>query len=785
MHNLKIHSLVLFGLCLIVIISSGFVLKSVVTERAQNQAMVLGASTQNSKVTSEINSYTREAENLTRKANSFFTTSSKRKIYSEEALSVLAKRKDLIERSLTVGIDINKINTPGSSVTRLAADTNLVEQRVTLTDAKINSLHVDTSGEDRPSFKYLVLSGKEQYSLVPTLHYLGDTSGRIARLTGIAFGSKLYAPIKITDIVNNEIQVEKPAPESGARNMLVILINFQDTIQTPFTQGQAKELISNGQFDKFYKEDSYDKVDFEADVYGWLTLNKNSDGYCEVEDVQADIDNFAIQNNIKINQYQHYVRILNCPGFWNNGYSSLGSIDTTLGGILGNVSVAELHLSEALALEEANSYPGTTRPHAWSNFEYLLSHEIGHGLGLLHANAWDCGENQIGWPCNSIEYGNYFDVMGFGNSITLHNNAYYKSVLGWLGQNDISHITQSGTYKISPLESKPPTDPKSISPTLGKRLALIEINGNLSYSVEYRSATGFDATLAQVDGAGLYIHKIDSSTSYLIDSQPTSLDWHEDVADSSLSGKNPIFFDANSGLTVESLGLSSPGQWSFEVTIEPATCVLTKPVIYDVYLTPSNQTYAMQVFNADNVACPNSDFHTEILPNTIFTNLVPDDRTDFPAYQSFKAGVHFDLIPGTPPGTYPVHIKTTNLTSGLSSTSTIDYIIDPPCVFSAPEIQNVEAVVFGGDQNFYKVGIHNRDNTSCLPSNFSVIIKPNQILTTESYSWDAILPNTYFDGYIFFSVIPGTPPGTYPVTIEVKNFNSGLIDTETVDLVVP
>jgi hypothetical protein len=67
------------------------------------------------------------------------------------------------------------------------------------------------------------------------------------------------------------------------------------------------------------KEQSYGKIDFEGDVFGWLTLNKNgTPGNCNVGNLQSELDAFAIQNNIDIRNYDHYLRVLNCP------YSSAG-----------------------------------------------------------------------------------------------------------------------------------------------------------------------------------------------------------------------------------------------------------------------------------------------------------------------------------------------------------------------------------------------------------------------------------------------------------------------------
>jgi Gametolysin peptidase M11 len=54
----------------------------------------------------------------------------------------------------------------------------------------------------------------------------------------------------------------------------------------------------------------------------------------------------------------------------------------------------------------------------------LAAHELGHTLGLGHADRWAC----LGSSCSIEEYGNMFSVMGYGAG---DFNAYEKWRLGW------------------------------------------------------------------------------------------------------------------------------------------------------------------------------------------------------------------------------------------------------------------------------------------------------------------------------------------------------------------
>ena len=58
----------------------------------------------------------------------------------------------------------------------------------------------------------------------------------------------------------------------------------------------------------------------------------------------------------------------------------------------------------------------------------VISHELGHNFGLLHAASLDCGANVIGGTCTSSEYGDPFGIMG--NQRAMHFNAAQKAELG-------------------------------------------------------------------------------------------------------------------------------------------------------------------------------------------------------------------------------------------------------------------------------------------------------------------------------------------------------------------
>jgi hypothetical protein len=73
-------------------------------------------------------------------------------------------------------------------------------------------------------------------------------------------------------------------------------------------------------------------------------------------------------------------------------------------------------------------------------------HEIGHNLGLHHANMWTGPLNGYGW---NTEYGDEYDIMGnplYFRQAGMH--AIHKITLGWLKGSNVMEVKASGVYRL-------------------------------------------------------------------------------------------------------------------------------------------------------------------------------------------------------------------------------------------------------------------------------------------------------------------------------------------------
>lgn len=75
-------------------------------------------------------------------------------------------------------------------------------------------------------------------------------------------------------------------------------------------------------------------------------------------------------------------------------------------------------------------------------------HELGHNLGLFHANSWVATGDSIIGPGGNLEYGNPFDTMGTAGAGIYQFNVAIKSELNWLAPEYVQAVTESGVFRL-------------------------------------------------------------------------------------------------------------------------------------------------------------------------------------------------------------------------------------------------------------------------------------------------------------------------------------------------
>ena len=140
----------------------------------------------------------------------------------------------------------------------------------------------------------------------------------------------------------------------------------------------------------------------------------------------------------------------------------------------------------------------------------VLAHELGHSLGLSHANSAVC-TTQTPIVCDQNEYGDTSSVMGrniigyVSNPMIARFSATELDRLKVLPKEGKAIAAESGDYKLAPVYSTGINLPKVL---------YIPIGSELTYSVEYRPAVGNDSSLSmsklQVPGSNSFYNSTPS-----------------------------------------------------------------------------------------------------------------------------------------------------------------------------------------------------------------------------------------------------------------------------------
>ena len=380
------------------------------------------------------------------------------------------------------------------------------------------STHIDDFENFVPEKKYALLVDNKFYDL-----RLQDDpqipSGTPVIISGSLQGNNLIIANSIQAISAARVITTNQNIVSNGSRLLIMLVEFSDSPPRPFTSSEIQDRFY-GDFNKFYQENSYGKLNWQITVSDWITLPYSSKELTEGKGVYAvALDSLVLASQkINLNSYDQILLINN--DIASHSYA-FGHAFTTL------------DLSSSISAVGARSI----KYDWWGGTNALIFyaiHETGHNLlindyFLPHANGLYCERNissPSNPPCQHIEYGNIFDAMGYGIK-GLHFNSYFKEAEGWFDNaNSIESIFSSGRYSLTPLE------------TFGGTKSLkIPLQNGQFYYIEHRSPAGYDRS--NYDDSGLVITLVYPDNfedgaknwgwNYLIDAEnfPGEYEWND------------------------------------------------------------------------------------------------------------------------------------------------------------------------------------------------------------------------------------------------------------------
>ena len=243
----------------------------------------------------------------------------------------------------------------------------------------------------------------------------------------------------------------------GDHRTLAIIINFQDLTHPPDKECTV-ERLQNALFhdaesvNAFFNAMSTGQITFSGDVVGPITIPHSSDSDCRTDyPIWSESALELVSEQVEVDSYDH-ILFLFPFGLPHCGLGASGTV-----GAPGRSWYYYSDCTVALNDEYGAGIKAT------------VSHELGHNLGLRHANAT---EHSLPY-----EYQDYLDFMG---AAWMRANGPHMISLGL---KQATEVTSDGTYELRPLHASPSADGEIIK---------IQAGGK-SFFVSYRVDQGWDA----------------------------------------------------------------------------------------------------------------------------------------------------------------------------------------------------------------------------------------------------------------------------------------------------
>lgn len=303
----------------------------------------------------------------------------------------------------------------------------------------VSVLHQDDFVNDRSARRLVLRADGKDFLLNGVDADAGPKSGSTVRVAGAEQG----ASIEVSAITSLAAPSASAAPATGARATAVVLFNFADNAQRPFTAADALTRVFTGadSANAFYQESSNGALSLvgknspAGDVLGWYTIPQTA-SVCDQVRWAESVRSAAASSGHDLTSYDNVVyvfpRVAACP--W-GGWGYIGDGPAGMG-------------------------------EAWSNGYLdtgLITHELGHNFGMNHASTLNCtayGRRvTVAEGCLADEYGDPFDVMGKatlvqrgGNYYGRHPHSLHLEQADLLPASAVTTITSSGDYAVTASE---------------------------------------------------------------------------------------------------------------------------------------------------------------------------------------------------------------------------------------------------------------------------------------------------------------------------------------------
>ncbi|MBI4210780.1 MAG: hypothetical protein HY544_04715 [Candidatus Diapherotrites archaeon] len=399
---------------------------------------------------------------------------------------------------------------------------------------------------------------------------------------GVALENVLVA--KDGEPENVKVTQNPPANENlGELKFAVILA------KTPGTSDPeaVDKIKSNIQYNKkILEEMAYGKSKFTFDVYGWYEVKPKSPDYT------SDID---------------ILKVAEAAGVDFSGYGGIMIVDK--GQCFGCAIVGKIVYDGELAKYSGKWYSWYS-PSAFDIDGFtVVSHELGHNLGLHHANKLECNGAADGdfSDCTHVEYGDSFDTMGSADG--QHFNLPYKKIIGWIDAGKIITADKSGIYTINPIEKD--------SGILGIQIPRkVDESGKAEqfYYLELRLPIGSDEHMLKSIKKGIQLriqnHYYENGTTHHFEQAGGEV-----YPLTGIISEGESFTDRQTGTSVKLMSISVESA-KVEISLPNLKCTRSEPEFTvaqaKINAKPGQTAYLnAKITNRDSVACSDRQIYVE------------------------------------------------------------------------------------------------------------------------------------------------------------------------------
>ena len=240
------------------------------------------------------------------------------------------------------------------------------------------------------------------------------------------------------------------------KRIAVVLINFQDTTPAYIADDTRKAFFEDSDSVKsFFNQNSYGKLNLVGDVFGWQTIPMNKPTSVD-DDVSSQrlymIHGMARQqlmaSGVNLKDYDLRIYVTSYQIAVRGSYFKYDIFDGPYVS-LNCITFTNFHQE------------------VMNQLKRTAEHEMGHWLGSLNdanghknindADRLECKDEfgsatAISADCARIHYGDSTSIMGEGVIRGYNFSGLERYEAGWIDESSLLHVTQSGSYKIYPLD---------------------------------------------------------------------------------------------------------------------------------------------------------------------------------------------------------------------------------------------------------------------------------------------------------------------------------------------